>query len=289
MQANHQRAQAACDEALRQMRQGKLVQPRRLLEAALREDPEHLPTRLALVELAIRESNPDRAVRESKRATSIALLRCREAGVMRGEYVAHPTGVLLLQALTAGAQAHLAAGETSEAINALAVVLQEDPKDTLGTCAELIGVFFEEGRPEGVLGLFRLGYTHGLNLLDVVLAAFMQGAFEVALAVLVDLLERVPEARPLLDWLSATTEPDEPLLLSYLARRRAQWEATPLARHLLRRMVTHPIFRRTLELLDELDDDETGDEDVEETRAQLFGNLRSEPVVRSIMQSLARG
>ncbi len=56
---------------------------------------------------------------------------------------------------------------------------------------------------------------------------------------------------------------------------------------MLRRIALHPIVRRTLELVDELDDDGDRDTDFDETRAQMIANLRSELVVKSVMERLA--
>jgi tetratricopeptide (TPR) repeat protein len=286
----HERAERACQEALHQMHQGKLVQPRRLLEAALRDDPHHLPVRIALVELALRESDTTRAVREAKRATSIALLRSREAGLQPGEYASHPAGHMLLAALATAGRAHLAAGEAGEAINAFAVVLHEDPEDSYGVCADLIGIFLAQGRPEGVIGLYRLGYAHGMNLLDVALAAHARGASEIAFKALVDALEGVPGALEVLEALVLPRDADqEHSAVEFVLRRKPTWIALPHARYQIRQILEHPVVQRTLDLVAELDADADGDDDDEElaeTRARMFENLRSDQVVQSVLASL---
>lgn len=288
MTTEHKRAERTCQEALQQMRQGKLRQPRRLLEAALKDDPHHLPTRIALVELALCESDPTRAVREAKRATSIALLRCREAGLQPGEYARHPTGEGLLRALAVAGQAHLAAGETGEAVNAYAVVLHEDPADRYEVCGDLIRIFLAQGRPEGVLGLYRLGYTHGLNLLDVALAALTRGASDVAVRALVDALEQVPLAREVLEALVLPPRDDATAGgVEAVVRRKPTWIALPHARYQIRQILEHPIVQRTLDLVRQLDRDADGDDpELEEARARMFENLRSDKVVQSVLASL---
>jgi hypothetical protein len=289
LRSEHERAERACQEALHQMRQGKLVQPRRLLEAALRDDPHHLPVRIALVELAMRESDTERAVREAKRATSIALLRTREAGLQPGEYASHPAGRMLLAALATAGRAHLAAGDVGEATNAFAVVLHEDPEDRYEVCADLIGIFLAQGRPEGVVGLYRLGYTHGLNLLDVALAALTRGASEIALRALVDALEGVEGAREVLEALvMPRADQSESAAVDYVLRRKPTWIALPHARYQIRQILEHPVFSRTLELVAELDDDDDDGDDDEllEARARMFENLRSDKVIQSVLASL---
>ena len=71
--ASNERADLVCEEAVQLMKQGKLLQPRRLLEASLRDHPLHLPTRIALVELSIREGHTEQATREARTATTLGI------------------------------------------------------------------------------------------------------------------------------------------------------------------------------------------------------------------------
>lgn len=284
----YEQADRACQEARLQMDQGKVLQPRRLLESALKRAPDHLPTRIALVELAIRESNSGRAVREAKRATSIALLRCREVGLGSGRYAAHPVGRLLLKAIHAAGHAHLADGQFAEAINAFAAVLQEDPEDSLGACGDLIKIFLEQGRPEGVVGLYRLGYTRGLNLIDVTLSAIKMGDLELTVRALIDCIETVPRAREAVENLAWGEEVDEVTVRAYLASRKSNWDEQRGARLIVGKILEHSIVAKTLDLIEEIDlaavvDPEA---DLEESRAQLIANLRNDEVVQAIVKSI---
>lgn len=283
----YERADRACEEARLQISQGKLKQPRRLLESALKSAPDHLPTRIALVELAIREAQPQRAVREAKRATSIALLKCREAGLGSGKYASHPVGRLLLEAIYAAGHAHLASGALTEAINAFAAVLQEDPDDSLGACNDLIRVFLDLDRPEGVVGLYRLGFAHRLNLLDVVLTGIQVGDLQLAINALIDAIATIPNASGVLGHLAARDEVDSGPALAYLTSRKPYWDKLFGARLLLANILDHPIVDKTLALLTELDEAAKGQDDIDlaDSREQLITNLREPEVVAAIIRS----
>ena len=267
------------------MKQGKTRQPRRILEASLKGDPRHLPTRIALVKLAILEGDPERAVGEAKQATSYALLKCRESGLGQGDYLNHQAGQMLLRTLNAAGLAYKAAGEEKEAINALAVVVQEDPDDTLalGVAEELCALFLEQGKAEGVVGLYRLGFTRGLSLVDVTLTLLAVGQLQAGIDVFIGGLEHVSNFREAFSVLAGRDELENDDIASYLVRRREIWKGAPTAKKMARRLLAHPIVKKTLELIEELAESNV---DVGEATAQMADNLRDEAIVASILNWL---
>lgn len=272
-----------CDEALGLLGQGKTNEARRLLEAAIRQHPGHLPSRIALIDVAIREGDLGRAITDGRTTITYAMARCKEAGVVNRSYAAHPEGVLFLKALRSTGRAYWAAGKTSEATNTLVAVLQEDPSDRLGVCADLVSIFFDGDRPEGVVGLFRLGFTHGTNLLDVVLAGLLIGDLASAYDALVTALESVPEATAVLGALHSRDAVEEAFVGGYFQRRSATWRRHAGMTGLAKLMRTHALVERTMDLVTELDEDESADP---LTRAKLFQNLRAREVAQRVIESL---
>ena len=266
-------------------RQGKLKQPRKILEAVVSQYPSHVPSRIALAEVAIGERDFARAIKEGRQTTSLAMIQCKERGISKGSLGEHYEGGLVLRSLYVTARAYLLAGDPAEAINTFAAILQEDPNDSVGACSELIEIFFEQRRPHGVLGLFRLRFTHGLNLLDVVLAALSMGDLRTSLQALIDALETVPETRAALSGLRAADEIEEGFLLAYLDHRKPRWEGYT---ETVSAMLTHPVIARTMELVDELDEEDNWDPNVElrEVRCTLFQTLREAGILERIVGSL---
>ncbi len=277
-------SEAVIEEARQMIRDGKTQQPRRLLEAALSDHPSDVLCRIALVEVALREGDFERAIREGRETASLAMIQCKEAGVTAGQYSENRQGRLFLLALRTTARAYRSAGEQNEAVNTYAAILQEDPADSLAVCTELIELFLELGKPEGVLGLYRLGFTHGLNLLDVLNAALQMGDLAATYLVLVDALELVPETRVIVQGLDAQDPVQEDLAASYLKSRKEMWRSA-LHRRTLQRALSHPIVHRTLELVDEMNAAQEV-EDAQEIRKELFRRLRADEVTRSVVESL---
>jgi tetratricopeptide (TPR) repeat protein len=208
-----------------------------------------------------------------------------------GDYASHPSGTLLLRALYAAGEAHLAASEVTEAINAFAVILHENPDDDLGACGHLIEIFLGQERPEGVIGLYRLGFTQGANLLDVVLASIRTGDLELTLSALLDALESIPETRAVLDLFSPSDEVEQGFASAYLNKRAAFWAETAGAVRVVHKMLSHPVVKRTLELMDELDKTSLDypDADLAGSRAEMFKNLRDSKVRSAILASVIEG